>query len=343
MNIWLHRISHHAEVAYPLLKRGFLSTGFCCFIEPEFIAESCSKNGWLAFENHFKNIYGRQKRRYNLWRFIAEMHQGDWVVVPSMGTFSIYELTEEMARSIKELDITDIKDWNEDKIKIRKGGLLEDQYESTIDLGLVRKVKPIKEDIPIQAYVDPVLRSHMKLRNTTVNITDLKSSVEKALSAFEKQVPFSNYSQIIEKTSQNILDTTRMELPPEKFASLVRWYFLKIGASEVFIPTKNENCKDGEADVIAIFEPIRTIIYAELIFLPSKKINWAFKLIDDYWNPYDIMDDGYSKINWVISFADNYSQKSSILAKEKKVQLIDGKQFAKMLMETGIGNLNKII
>jgi hypothetical protein len=37
MNYWLHRISHHAEIAYPLLDKGYLSIGFSDFATQEFI------------------------------------------------------------------------------------------------------------------------------------------------------------------------------------------------------------------------------------------------------------------------------------------------------------------
>jgi hypothetical protein len=55
------------------------------------------------------------------------------------------------------------------------------------------------------------------------------------------------------------------------------------------------------------------------------------------------MDDGYSKIYWVISSADNFSKESYDFAKEAKVQLVDGKQFATMLLEAGILNLDKAL
>lgn len=37
MNYWLHRISHKAELSYPLLNKGFLTIGFSDFTDNEFI------------------------------------------------------------------------------------------------------------------------------------------------------------------------------------------------------------------------------------------------------------------------------------------------------------------
>jgi predicted Mrr-cat superfamily restriction endonuclease len=80
MKIWLHRISHHAEVAYPLLDNGYLSIGYSDFSKPDFIKDCCGKNGWQSFEKYFDDIWRkRPKTRYNLWRFVAEMGEGDLV------------------------------------------------------------------------------------------------------------------------------------------------------------------------------------------------------------------------------------------------------------------------
>ncbi|MEO0075759.1 MAG: hypothetical protein ABIK31_06600, partial [candidate division WOR-3 bacterium] len=97
MNIWLHRISHHAEIAYPLLDNGYLSIGFSDFSESDFIKDVCSDKGWQLFENYFDDVWdSRPRTRTNLWRFVVDMKKGDLVIVPSWGTFSVYELTEEM-------------------------------------------------------------------------------------------------------------------------------------------------------------------------------------------------------------------------------------------------------
>ena len=52
MNYWLHRISHHAEVSYPLLEQGYLSIGWIFLSKPAFIDEICSENGQQKFEEY---------------------------------------------------------------------------------------------------------------------------------------------------------------------------------------------------------------------------------------------------------------------------------------------------
>ena len=344
MKIWLHRISHHAEVAYPLLENGYLSIGYSDFSEPEFIKDSCGENAWQLFEKYFDDNWGqRPKNRYNLWRFVAEMRKGDLIVVPSWGTFSVYELTEDMAEPVAAIKLYDIKDWHGNNIEKNEDGLLYRKTGEHIDLGFVRKVKLIKKDIPRYEYADAALTSRMKIRSTNADMSDLKGSIEKALEGFTKGQPLSIYSQIITKTQQSILDTIRGELTPGKFEILVEWYFKRIGASDVYIPSKNESGKEGDADVVAVFEPLKTIIYSQVKFHTGETSSWAIEQITNYKDQKDSMDDGYSKICWVISSADNFSKQSYDFAKEAKVQLIDGKQFTTMLLEAGIVNLDKAI
>lgn len=190
MSIWLHRISYHAEVAYPLLDKGYLSIGFSDFSEPDFIKDVCGENGWQSFEKYFDEYWGsRPRTRTNLWRFIAEMDKGDLVVVPSWGTFSVYELTEKMAKPVSEIELTNIKDWHGNSVEKKADGLLYRATGELIDLGFVRQVKLIKKNIPRYEYADALLTSRMKIRSANADISDLHLSIEKAIAAFDKGQP----------------------------------------------------------------------------------------------------------------------------------------------------------
>jgi predicted Mrr-cat superfamily restriction endonuclease len=344
MNIWIHRISHHAEVAYLLLENGYLSIGYSDFSEPDFIKDICGENGRQLFEKYFDDNWGvRPKNSNNLWRFIAKMEEGDLIVVPSWGTFSVYELTEDMAKPVSEIELSEMKDWHRNKIEKKDDGLLYRTTGELIDLGFVRKVKLTLKDIPRNEYADSALTSRMKICSTNADITDLKVSVEKAIEAFTKGQPINIHSQILSKTRQSVLDTIRAELTPDKFEILVKWYFQRIGASDVYIPSKSESGKEGDADVVAVFETLKTIIYSQVKFHTGETSSWAIEQIISYKDQKDTMDDGYSKISWVISSADNFSKESYDFAKEAKVQLVDGKQFTTMLLEAGIVNLDKAL
>ena len=344
MNIWLHRISHHAEVAYPLLEKGYLSIGYSDFSELNFIKDSCGENGWQSFEKYFDEKWGeRPKTRFNLWRFIAKIAKGDLIVVPSWGTFSVYQVTDDIVLPISEIELRETKDWHGNKIEKKENGLLYKTTGELIDLGFLRKVFLIKKDIPRYQYADSALTSRMKIRCTNADITDLKISIERALEGFTNGQPLNIYSTIISKTRQGIIDTIREELNPDKFEILIKWYFQRIGASDVYIPSKNESGKEGDADVVAVFEPLKTIIYSQVKFHKGETSSWAIEQIRNYKDQKETMDDGYSKICWVISSADNFSKESYDFAKEARVQLLDVKQFATMLLEAGIVNLDKAL
>ena len=62
------------------------------------------------------------------------------------------------------------------------------------------------------------------------------------------------FHEILEKITPQVLKSLKSELNPDKFENLVKFYFEKNGATDVYIPAKNEKGKEGDADVVAIFE-----------------------------------------------------------------------------------------
>ena len=92
MNYYLHRISHHAELAYPLLERGILSIGWSDFATREFVNRHQS-NGWKDVPGEIASDpeYGKTRSRFGLQRFL-QMNVCDRVVIPSWGTFHVYEV-----------------------------------------------------------------------------------------------------------------------------------------------------------------------------------------------------------------------------------------------------------
>ncbi|MDO4837434.1 MAG: hypothetical protein Q4B32_03460, partial [Clostridia bacterium] len=51
--------------------------------------------------------------------------------------------------------------------------------------------------------------------------------------------------------------------------------------------------------------------------------------------------DGYTAIPWVISSGTGFSKEAVALAQEKGVRLIDGPEFARMLVDVGIVNIDQ--
>lgn len=86
MNYWVHRISHQAEVSYPLLNKGYLTIGFSALTDKMFIDKVLEDN-WNYINSQFQEKYGRVPRnRYNLYRFLR-FNKGDIVIIPGRRTF----------------------------------------------------------------------------------------------------------------------------------------------------------------------------------------------------------------------------------------------------------------
>lgn len=342
MNIWLHRISHHAEISYPLLEREFLSIGFSDFASTEFIHRTES-DGWDYFDSEFQQKWNSIPRnRHNLWRFIREMKKGDRVLVPSWGVFSVYQIEEDSAHPIGDIDSDGLKTWSNETVTKKEDSFLYNSANK-IDLGFFRKVTLIEANISRYKYADSALTSRMKIRSTNANITDLKVNLEKALSAFKDKRPINLHSQIMEVSKQQILSLILQELNDHKFELLLKWYFEKIGASDVSIPPKNERDKRGDADIVAVFEPTKTIYYIQAKFYDGETSDWATKQIKEYRENKEKIDDGYSKIGWVVSTSGKFSKQCLDLAKDNNIALFNGLDIVQMLLDAGIENLDKAL
>ena len=239
-SFWFHRISYHAEVAHPLLERNILSIGFSDFSEKDFI-KTCS-NDWDKFERSFDEWERRPRSRYSLWRFLYEMKKEDYVVVPSSGAFSIYEIKEDDCMTIDDIDTSNLKDWNGTSITISEDGYLvfNTENEQIVDLGFFRKVRPVIQDASRNDFADSALTSRMKMGQTNADISDLYENIEKAISSYNQNKPINLHSLILESNLESTFSIIKRELNPDKLEKLVRWYLKKSGATDVYIAVLND-------------------------------------------------------------------------------------------------------
>lgn len=207
-------------------------------------------------------------------------------------------------------------------------------------MGFARKVKFLHKDISRANFADAKLTSRMKIRQTNCPIDDLKKSIEQSIENYKENRPIHLHTIIVEKTANIVLDTIKTELNPDKFEKLVKTYFETIGANEVTIPAKNERDKEGDADIVAVFENLKLIIYIQAKFHKDVDNEWAINQILDYKTNRESIDDGYNKIAWVITSADTFNDEAKKIAAENEIQLIDGIEFSKMLLNAGINLLN---
>ena len=346
---WIHRISHIAEISYPLLENNYLSYGFSDFEEDGFIDGVRGEDGWQFIEVQFLTRWGELSRgRYQLWNFIKEMKAGDWVIVPTYGAFSICELLDDEPIMIKDIKDIIIKDWNGDIISRDEKGYLINANNDKIDLGFARRIKIIQKNISRYDYADGALTARLKVRQTNVCINDLKESIQKALEGFNNNKPI-HFRNEINDVIPNICSIIQTKLNPDKFEYLIKWYFERIGASSVVVPPKNPSTKVDyeDVDIIATFDLLKTIYYVQAKHYRGETGSWGAEQISHLKElesvKDDRQDDGYTKVYWLVSSSESFSEECINKAKETNVQLIDGKTFASMLLDAGFLGVGDVL
>lgn len=341
---WIHRISHYSGNSYPLLNDGYLTYGFSDLAEKDFIARVRSEGGWEYMEQRMIQKWdGYSTNRYQLWRFLCEMKAGDWVLVPTYKAFSIYELLEDEPLMVKDIQDVVIKDWTGKVVNRRADGALLDEGSKIIDLGFARRVRPILKDISRESYADAALTSRLKVRQTNVNVDDLEESILRAKECAERGASINLKAEMIENFVPEICKMILQDLSANKFEGLVKWYLERIGG-QAEIMSKNPSDKIGneDVDVMATFEPLKLIVYVQVKFHDGRTDEWAaeqIRLLKEKHTGNESMDDDYNRVYWVITSAAKYSEDCVELAKQNNIQLITGKDFARMLLDVGLDNL----
>ena len=125
MTYYLHRISHHAELAHPLLERGILSVGWSDFATREFVSSHRAK-GWkdvpMAIDS--KPGWEKLRSRFGLQRFL-QMDVGDWVVVPSWGTFHVFDVVSDERLIAGDLSLCGLETWDGHGVRMGEDKLYE--------------------------------------------------------------------------------------------------------------------------------------------------------------------------------------------------------------------------
>jgi predicted Mrr-cat superfamily restriction endonuclease len=348
MTTWLHRISWCAELSRPLLEKGYLSIGFSEFAAIS-IDEVRGRRGQAYLDKEFKEKWGGTPRsRFSLLMFLRDMKEGDRVLVPAPGSFSLYELTEHPPLSVADagLQVPEITASGGQRFVHRDGLFRRADSNGSpaaesggIDLGFLRRVKCVSAEPIPRGCCDSRLASRMKIRVTTADISDLSRSVDEAVARFRDNKPFNLGGRIKEQASTQVLGLLREEIKPEELERLVQSYLRRCGATEAEIPAKNSSGKQGDADVVATFESIRTVIYVQVKHHQGNTDEWAVEQITEFGKGKGGADGAYTTALWVVSTGDGFTQKCKDLAEENGVLLIGGREFAEMLLDVGLGGL----
>ncbi len=333
---WQHKENYEGDVARPLLDAGYLCYGWV------FISKELSNlDDWGKIQQCIKEEFGNDPRnRFCLKRFLCDMKAGDWVLVPGYGDFSIYKITDDKAYSIKEIPDGVMPSYlglvrGEDGFWKRANG--ED-----LDIGLFRKVEKVLGNIIKDDYAPSRLISRMKYRMANIGLDDLKDDVEIAYSNARYKEKIKVRNKVFEKAPE-LLASIKPALSPGKFEKLVGWYFKKLGATSVDIPSKNMHGKTGEEDVdiTAFFEPLKICFHVQIKFHDDvsgyKAVSQVSKAKGTgHYEKYDADDNIY----WALTSGDSFSVEAQKIAADEHVRLISGEEFMKMLLDVGINDID---
>ena len=274
------------------------------------------------------------------------MNVGDRVVVPGDGTFHVYDIDTDERLIADDLDLRDLKTWGGHGVRREKGRLYYEDRDGQcqrhpIDLGFFRRVRQVAKDIPRSGYADNALSARLKVRQTNVEINDIRENVAKAIAGWDKKAPINMAGLVRKRCADEVLKLITEKLDPARLEELIKWYFKRIGAS-VDTPAKNESGKEGDADIVATFEPIGTIIYIQAKHHVGTTDAWPVEQIVSYVENKEELgrEDGYTRIPWVISTAREFSTECRDKAKQHHVRLVNGRELATRMLEAGMTDLS---
>lgn len=182
MNIWIHRIAQLPEIAHRLLEQGYLSIGFSEFSNHEFIKDLCRDNDRQIFKKYVEDYYASLPPACeDLWRFVVEMCKGDKVIVPESTGYSVYALTEDLAKAIAEVDVSGCRDKNGHPVHTKDDGGLYAHTGECIDIGFVRRVTLVQKNINPNDGSFAGLTPFLKMDEVIANISYLGKHLEEEL------------------------------------------------------------------------------------------------------------------------------------------------------------------
>lgn len=332
-NYYLHRISYYKSISSPLLeKENYLSIGGFANLYGDKLYDIVAKKDKKDFDKLLEEK-SKFKSVPQLWRFL-NFKKDDLIIVPNPygKKFSIYKIIGD-----KFLGNED-KELSEALTKLGLNNLKDEKYI----LGYFWKVEPVAVNISRSKYADALLTRRMHFRGTNINCNKIKDSIDSAIKNFNENKPIDLFSDIVDSCGKDILKLIKEKLNPAKFEKLIELYFKQCGANDVYKPSKTDN-DEGDCDVEAVFEPIKTIIHVQAKFYDKVAGKWAIEQIDDFIEFIDNKpeDDGYIHIGWVISTCDDFSDKAKELATQNNRLLINGETFAEMLIRSGIHTIDK--
>jgi predicted Mrr-cat superfamily restriction endonuclease len=276
---------------------------------------------WKKFRQQIHiNHYAEEKTRHragaaagHMWRFVREMQIGDLVVVPSGPKFYVAEIIGDAVYLPERLND---------------------------DTSYRRAVRWLNGKKPIpRSYAKAALISRMKVYGTSATATDLLEEINDALT---RAASGSKPSFKVELQSALVAETVTHlrsgHIDNFGFEELIKELLIEMGAKNAEVVARR---LDKGADVLATFRVAETFQYT--LAVQAKHWNGSNpvtrKVVEQL---IDGIEASNANLGMVITSgtidesavqaAMTYTEATGVL-----VELIDGEQFAKMLIEQGIG------
>lgn len=351
-NYWLHRISHEHEASYPLFADGWLTLGWSKFADSGILNDARKRDKYCkAFESTYSRISPdvKYKSRWDMWYF-ALFDKDDIVVVPMFdGKFAICKVLQPACplSTLLNEDHPEFSDysWNENE---HGKGLYKKSANKAYDLGFAIKVEILGTNIDRSKYADSKLTFRMKMRQTNGNISDLKENVDNALKNWNKKTPIDFLEPVISQSAENLLASINTYLNDNKFEKLIMKYMMRIGSDDVYQPAKNESGKEeyADADVIALFDTLQLMVIIQAKLHSDESDKTAIEQIIQYRKQlqtdpnFHTEEEEYKDcFAWAITSAE-FTANAKELAKQNNVRIIEGKDFARMLLKAGLTGID---
>ncbi len=280
------------------------------------------KHTWESFRKIISDRYYSEESNMrkagsasgHMWRFIKDMKTGDLVVVPDGTSFYVARVEGDAIH----LDS-----------KVSEGSA----YRR--DVVWLNGKKPIKRSIARSALI-----SRMKIHGTTASASDLIFDIEECVQLADKKLKPSFNADLHQKLVKETLSELRNgRIESFGFEHLINSLMLKMGAIESYVVPRN---KDVGADIIARFLVAGT--FQQTVAIQAK-----------HWQPKPPVGEEVVKqliagieaeaesINLGMVITTGDINEDAIVLAEKyqiekgvKIELVDGEQFAKLVVEHGV-------
>lgn len=338
---WLHRITINRVAKEILLEDiGLMFTSWNTVASGRFLDSIKNVN-----KSKFTDIYAKtlsdsgidngenHKNRFCLFMFLNEFKKGDYIIVPGTKNFSVYEIVGEQPYSKERLKDYKLSDRFQKDYEFRENDCYSKSTGEKLDFGFFWQVKLVEKDISRTEFCSNNINRRLKYQMTNIEMTNLKDDIEESISRKRENNPLDLLSEIKDAVVPSILKRLKETIEHRGFEKIVCQYLESIGGCATILSTNNLPADKGDVDIEAWFEDLQVKVLVQVKQHDKDVDVNAVKQIIKGSENYD-----GNIILWVVSTCEYFTDEARRMADQNNVRLIDGIEFASMLLSQ-FGNL----